>query len=220
MKATYLWLYLTCMTLILCPRTGFAYAQTPKNGDPQAKALLDKVSQKFKAYKTLKLNFVLNVSHPDRKVNEKQSGKVCIKANKYRISTDDLERISDGKSVWTYFIQDEEVQVNNVDSKSGELSPADFFSFYNHDFDYYINSDNANICEIDLTPTNKQVSYFKVRLSVDKKNNMITKATVFEKNGMRYTYSFSNMLPNQAIEDTQFYFNKSQYPNVEVIDLR
>ncbi len=219
MKTIYLGL---CLVLLLLTglQLSSATAQTTKGGDPQAKALLDKLSQKYKAYKTLKLNFLLSISHPDRKINEKQSGKVCIKSNKYRISTNELERISDGKSVWTYFIKDEEVQVNNVDPKSGEISPADFFSFYNRDFDCYISSETATAYEIDLTPVNKQVSYFKVRIMADKKNNTITKATVFEKNGMRYTYNFSNLQPNTDIEDAQFYFNKSKYPNVEIIDLR
>ncbi|MBK8473832.1 MAG: hypothetical protein IPL33_17635 [Sphingobacteriales bacterium] len=43
--------------------------------DPKAKALLDKVSQKFKASKTLKADFTLQTIVPDQKTPKNKRGK-------------------------------------------------------------------------------------------------------------------------------------------------
>ena len=104
--------------------------------DPKAKALLDKVSQKFKASKTLKADFTLQTIVPDQKNAQKQAGKIYIKGNKYKITTTEIERFSDGKTVWTLFKTEDEVQVNNVSPTGGELTPAQFFTMYQKGFTY------------------------------------------------------------------------------------
>ena len=42
----------------------------------------------------------------------------------------------------------------------------------------------------------------------------------FEKNGNRYTYSVNDFKVNTSIPDSEFNFDKSKYPKVEVVDLR
>jgi outer membrane lipoprotein carrier protein len=195
-------------------------AKPIKKGDPKAKALLDKVSQKFKSYKTLKADFTLTSTIADQKKPSVQSGKVYIKGAKYKFSTTEFDRLSDGKTIWTFLKNNDEVQVNNVSEKNGELSPVQFFTLYQKGFDYTINSDNANAMEIDLLPSDKSKSYFKVRLTINKKTNMISSATIFEKSGTRLTYALQNLEPNVTLADTYFVFDKSKYPDVEVIDLR
>ena len=50
------------------------------------------------------------------------------------------------------------------------------------------------------------------------KNIISTK--VFEKNGNRYSYSITSLVPNSNLEDNLFIFDASKYPGVEVIDLQ
>lgn len=188
--------------------------------DPKAKALLDKVSQKFKASKTLKADFTLQTIVPDQKNAQKQAGKIYIKGNKYKITTTEIERFSDGKTVWTLFKTEDEVQVNNVSPTGGELTPAQFFTMYQKGFTYSIHSNNDKAMEIDLVPTDKNSSYFKVRLNINKLNNQISAGTVFEKSGVRLSYTLQNQQANTPMEDAFFGFNPAKYPNVEVIDLR
>lgn len=196
------------------------YAKSSAQNDPQAKILLDKVSQKFKSYKTVKADFTLTTVTPNQKDVDKQSGKVYIKGTKYKISTNELDRLSDGKTVWTVFKNDDEVQINNVNPKGGELTPAQFFTLYQKGFTYSVNNDNAKAMEIDLVPTDKSNNYIKVRLTINKQTNMINSATIFEKSGIRITYTLQNIQPNTTMSDVFFSFNRTQYPDVEIIDLR
>lgn len=220
MKKLFVLVLATLCFLFFATATAILQAKPTKKGDPKAKALLDKVSQKYKSYKTLKADFVLTTNIADQKNADKQSGIVLIKGSKYKFSTPNLERISDGKTIWTFLKNNDEVQVNHVNTKNGELTPAQFFTLYQKGFDYTVNNDNAKAMEIDLVPTDKNVSYFKVRLNINKQTSMISSATIFEKSGTRITYAMQNIQPNTALDEAIFTFNKAKYPDVEVIDLR
>ena len=45
-------------------------------------------------------------------------------------------------------------------------------------------------------------------------------SSFYDKNGNVYSYSVYNYVKNPSIQDNNFVFNKSDYPKVEVIDLR
>ncbi len=188
--------------------------------DPKAKAMLDKVSQKFKASKTLKADFSLSTIVPDEKNALPQNGKVYIKGDKYKIIMGEIDRFSDGKTVWTVFKAEDEVQINNANPKGGELTPAQFFTLYQKGFTYAVYSDNDKAMQIDLVPTDKNSPYFKVRLTINKQTNWISSGTVFEKSGIRITYTLQNIQADVPMADGFFGFSRIQYPDAELIDLR
>ena len=199
----------------LYPLGNYTQAQT----DPEAKKILDKVSQKYKSFSSVEGDFILSITSD--KTTETQNGKVYIKGDKYKFSAKELERISDGKTVWTHLKPQKEVQVNAVDKN--EISPNQLFTLYTKGYNYILNTEvkrGANQAVIDLSPTDKKSTYFKIRLFIDKTTNMITKATLFEKAGMRYTYELKNIKTNTLKDNALFAFNAAKYPDVEVIDLR
>ena len=111
--------------------------------------------------------------------------------------------------------------VNAVDKN--EISPNQLFTLYTKGYNYSLNTEvkrAANQTVVDLMPTDKKSNYFKVRLFIDKTTNMIAKATLFEKSGVRYTYELKNIKTNTLKNNNLFAFNAAKYPGVEVIDLR
>ena len=60
--------------------------------------------------------------------------------------------------------------------------------------------------------------FMKIKLSVDAAKNKIDSITMHDKHGGTYTYLVKSLKSNTAIEP--FTFNSSEFPNVEVIDLR
>lgn len=210
---TYLLLFFCCFLLVQ-----ISFAHSPRKSDPDAKVYLDKLSAKYKAMKTIKADFKLAISQADQKKPEVQTGKLYVKGTKYKIVAKDLERVSDGKSVWTHFVSQQEVQVTKLDAK--ELSPAQFFGIYAKDFTYYVSDEKANSIEIDLTPIDKKASYYKVRLTIDKTTNALLKGILFDKSGLRYAYELQNLQANTSILDSFFVFDAAKYPEAELIDLR
>ncbi len=201
-------------------------AQAPKSmgtSDADAKKILDEVSAKFKAYKTVQAQFVLKIENGSGKSLGSKSGNVFMKGTKYRISASGQDIFSDGSNIWTYEKAANEVTINKIDPTANSITPQKLFTnFYDKDFLYKLNGivkeGGKNLQEIELTPIDKTKPFFKVLLYVDKSTIYTTK--IFEKTGNRYTYSINNMKTNGPITDDTFIFDAKKYPGVEVVDLR
>ncbi|WP_119079273.1 LolA family protein [Chitinophaga alhagiae] len=217
-----------CMGLILC---GLAFGATAQSraslgqSDPKAKAVLDNVSKKFKSLKSVIANFILKIEGANNSVMDSKKGAVYLKGPKYKVVMGDQEIISDNKTSWTYAKDVNEVTINNVDQSGSAMTPAKIFTnFYDKDFLYRLNGETTEkgkvLQNIELTPTDKSKTFFKVLVDVDKKNQTLARMKVFEKNGNRYTYEISSFTPNGAVTDDMFTFDAKKYPGVEVVDLR
>ena len=73
---------------------------------------------------------------------------------------------------------------------------------------------------IELYPEDNKKNYFKVLISISKKDKYVNSAKVFDKNGNIYTYSITKFTPNAIVTDNLFVFDKKKFPGVEVVDLR
>lgn len=209
---------LVCMSI--CLSLGVSQAQ----GDKKAQEILKGVSNKLKSYKGIKADFTYALENPAAKINESQSGTFHLKGKKFRVNLKQQEIICDSKTIWTYLKDSKEVNVSNLDPKEASMNPADIFSMYEKGFKYtFVEEKNiaGKLCQvIDLTPVNGDKSYFKVRLTIDKKQKQLVESKVFDKNGSRYTYSIKSLQAANNLDDAFFTFNKAQYPGVDVIDLR
>ncbi|MCX2483205.1 outer membrane lipoprotein carrier protein LolA [Pedobacter sp. MR2016-24] len=198
------------------------YAQT----DEKAKVILAEVSKKYRSYTTVKTDFTFTLDNKQSKVKETQQGTLYVKAsaNKYKVTMTDQDVISDGKSQWTYLKKDKEVQVSNVDNSSESLNPAQIFTIYEKGFKYLYTGETKAGAKtyqmIDLSPTDTNKSFFKIRLSIDKVAKRIASVLIFDKNGNRYTYTIKTFVPNVKVPETTFTFDAKKYPGVEVVDLR
>jgi outer membrane lipoprotein-sorting protein len=192
--------------------------------DARAKDILSKVSAKYKSFKTIRAVFVQKIEDPANKSSDELTGTIYIKGNKYKVELNNQEIICDNATVWTYLKDSKEVQINTYEPDESTISPDQIFNIYQKDFLYAFNKEttiNGVVTDvIDLTPTNKERPYFKVRLNIDKNNSTITSAVFMFKDGKKYTFEIQKMVPDLAMNDTFFSFDPKQYPGVQVDDLR
>jgi outer membrane lipoprotein-sorting protein len=216
--------------------TTYSFAQKGAEKDASAKAILDKVGAMYRTYDVVKTDFDFTLDNPQAGVKETQSGMLIAKSktNKFRVTIygpdvsakQDVaqEIISDGKTQWTYLKKDNEVQVNNPDNSGEGLNPAKVFTIYEHGFKYIYNGETKiagkAYQEIDLSPEDINKSFFKVRLWIDKVKKQIYRATIFDKNGNKYTYTLRSFVPNIQVPDNTFSFDPKMHKGVEVVDLR
>ena len=73
---------------------------------------------------------------------------------------------------------------------------------------------------IDLTPEDDKITFFKVRLMIDKVKKIIYSALIFDKNGSKYNYVLKDFTPNPPVTTDTFTFDSKAHPGVEVVDLR
>lgn len=200
----------------------FSFAQ---QRDPNAKALLDQVSAKFKSYKAVTANFAYQISNAAGKVLSTKKGTLQMKGSKYAINLGNNKIISDGVTTWNFDPTAKEVTINSANSGEATITPQKLFTdFYNKDFMYAMDKDDKvsgkTVNKVVLQPIDKSKPLARVYLAIDKMTKNIISATVVEKSGNRYVYSVSNFKPNAIVSDASFTFDKANYPGVEVVDLR
>jgi outer membrane lipoprotein carrier protein len=195
------------------------------SNDPDAKKLLDAVTTKFKSFKSVQAKFTLKIENAAGKTLGSKSGSVYMKGLKYKISITGQDIYCDGVNVSTYDPSSKELTVTKVDPSANTLTPQKIFTdFYDKDFLYKLNDDKVvagkTIEEVELTPTDKTKTFFKVLVDIDKDSKKIVSTKIFEKTGERYTYSLSNMNTTTLVPDDTFIFDDKKYPGTEVVDLR
>lgn len=193
--------------------------------DPEAKKVLDAVSAKFKTYKGVQAVFSLIAEDSKGKVQGNKKGTVFMKGNRYKVIITGQEIYCDGTTIWTYDKSANEVTITSVDPSANSITPQKLFTnFYDKDFLYKLNGEKTvagkKVQEIELTPTDKSRNFHKVYLTVDKASQSIISTKILEKGGNKFSYIVNSFNGKANLLDASFVFDKSKYPNVEVVDLR
>jgi outer membrane lipoprotein-sorting protein len=121
---------LTFLLFIISVTT--SYSQLDQ--DPKAKEILKGVSEKYRSYKSVSADFKITIEDLKAKTKDVQAGKIVIKGSKYKLTLADQEVISDGKVVWTFLKESNEVQINDPTSKTGTITPDNIFTLYENGF--------------------------------------------------------------------------------------
>ncbi len=191
--------------------------------DKKAKHILDKMREYYKKNEAFQANFSYKREDPTQNLAESFRGSIMLKGNRYYIDLGDQEVYNNEKHVWNYLKEENEVTIVDYDPDPEELSPADIYYIYEKGFKYLyvedkkIDGDNYSI--VDLTPENLSLNYYKIRLLIHKKDHTVLQWKIFEKSGIRYSYTIDKY-EAKYISDSEFVFNADKYPGVEISDLR
>lgn len=210
------------LTLLLLVTISFGFqAQTPEE-DPveKAKKILDKISAESKNYKTLSVNFKLVVKGGE--MNSSQSGVAKIKDGKYFYETEDRKVYSDGKTVWTYLVDENECYIDNLKDIDGGINPSEILTIWENNFKYqYSKEISADLHEIKLHPVDsKNSKYHTVIITVDSKKNSIKKAVIKTKENVLIMFTIDTFTPNVTIDEQIFNWNPAKFKGVSEIDNR
>ena len=192
--------------------------------DPKAHEILDGVRKQLKSYSSIKIDFTYLLENKQEKISDSKKGTILIKGNQYNLNFMGQNSISNGKTVWNYNKDAQEVQIMDVDPKSTDLlNPIALIDNYEKDFRAkLIREDKQNgvaVMIVDLNPyTNR--NFHKIRMVTDKAKKTIICMEIHDKNGTVITFRIDKMQTNVAAPDSEFRFNVARHPGVEVIDLR
>jgi outer membrane lipoprotein-sorting protein len=197
-----------------------AFSQTK---DTKAIALLDEVSAKTKSYKSIRADFSYTMENKSAKINEEKTGTITLSGDKYRLKTAGQEVICDGKLVWTYLKESNEVQINDLDAKDEALTPSKLLSSYNANYKSKILKDrpakDPNEVTIELIP-NVIKNFTKAILVVDNVKKQVKSFMLFDKSGNTFTYKITKYQTDIPVTASDFTFDKTKFPGVEVNDMR
>lgn len=192
--------------------------------DPRAQEILKGVSAKYKSFNSIEADFTLTLDNPSEKIKDTQKGKVALKGNKYWVEIGGQTIVSDGKTVWTYLKDANEVQITEATNDKDAITPTNIFTVYEKGFkSKFVEEKKVNgkaMQIIELVPEDAKKPFFKVQLHIDKIDKMIQSAKLFDKNGNQYIYTLDNITPNTVASENIFTFNTAKFPKIEVVDLR
>lgn len=197
--------------------------QPPRAFEEKGTGLLKKASEKLRSFNTVKIAFSYVMENPNQDIREEMSGTLVSKGEKYHMSVGSNVFISDGTTVWAYMEDLDEVHVNLVENSDGALTPTSILEEFDTQFKAtFIRQEQQQgklVDIIDLVPHAPQV-FFKYRVALNARDNTMVHATAYDRHGGSYTYTINKFETNTPVADTLFTFSESEYPDVDVIDLR
>ncbi|MCQ2286727.1 MAG: outer membrane lipoprotein carrier protein LolA [Bacteroidales bacterium] len=212
---------LLTMTLILSMFVSNIMAQ---NTDGGATSILNAVAKKYQAFTSMSINYTFKVEK-DKKVLQTMTGTIKVKGDKYAAKLGDQAIYCDGKSIWNYQKESEEVSIFEFDptDKDNILNPSNLLSgwskIYSAKFIREETQNNKILQVIDLKPL-KRSDIYKVRIMIDKNKKELYAMSTFEVDNTVSTYYIDKFVANSAIDDAQFVFDVKAHPEVEVNDMR
>jgi outer membrane lipoprotein-sorting protein len=199
--------------------------------DPEAATILEKAGAKLKALNGLEVDFTLTTINPKLKPEEDDSkyttnttGQLYMKGKAFKIVMNGIEVYCDGKTIWSYSAKTKEAQVNDFDESQETFTPTKIFSVYKDGYSYQIKEKKVvqgkNVTVIELAPTNRKVSFFKVDVGIDDATGNLLESKIYEKSGVRYIYKINKLNTAISLIDSFFVFDVKKYQNVKLVDLR
>ncbi|MDP2424586.1 MAG: outer membrane lipoprotein carrier protein LolA [Bacteroidales bacterium] len=187
--------------------------------EKKAQAILDEVAKITQSYSSVRIDFDYLMENKAQKINEKYTGVLTSKGDKYRLEIADQLITSDGKTVWTFLEQANEVQINDHKQNDDGFSPTRFLQSWSDDYKTKSLKETGTEQQIELQPK-KASNFNKVILVITKQKKQLKSIQLFDGNGNVFSYTVKKFTTNQLVPDKDFTFIISDYPGIEVVDMR
>lgn len=189
--------------------------------DPDAKEVLDELSEKTKAYTSITAKFKSTLKNTNDGINVTEEGKVIVKGKKYVLEMGELVMMSDGKDAYSIDKDMNEAYTvcDNEDSDPIFKDPSQIFTLYEEGFKYSYGGLSGGTHTIKLYPEDAgDADYHTVELQISDSKMQITKIVISGKDGNTYTYEITSFEANKEYNDNTFKFDEDDYPGIDVYD--
>jgi len=191
--------------------------------DKQSNEILHQLSINTKSYKNINVDFDFDFKNITQEINEKQKGNIKIKGNKFRLELDQQIIISDDTTQWVYLKESNELQIMEYDSLDEMISPNKLFTIYEEGYkNTYVElktDSDLSLHIIDLFPIESN-SFQKIQLQINSEKIQLHNIILYDKNGGTFNYLITKFNIDTDLDQNLFKFNKEDYPEIQIIDLR
>jgi len=130
--------------------------------DQKAKSILENVTKTTQSFQSIQATFDYIMDNKKEGIHEENKGEIIMKGEKYQLKLPQLglEMYCDGKTVWSYMEDANEVSITSMKDESAEMmNPSKLFTIYEEGFNYrFIQEATAGakpVYVIDLIPQTK-----------------------------------------------------------------
>jgi outer membrane lipoprotein-sorting protein len=195
--------------------------------DAKAKKILDEVTEKTRTYTSVNADFIFSMENKEMEIDEKFEGSIQLKGQKYHLQMpkQGVEVFSDGTTLYNYMKEGNQVTISNIDDQSsGLMDPSAIFTIYEKGFKSEFVDEKImgtkTVYQINLYPDSDEYDISKAEVYIDKVSMMIQSAKLYATDGNLYVIEVNKIETNKDFPNSTFVFNKANYTDVELIDLR
>lgn len=188
------------------------------NAQETAGQLVKRVIGQLNSHKNYEITFDYEAGNSLTAVSEIETGKATLKGEAYKLEIAGQEITSDGKTLWTYLIDDEEVMVGNATDES-LMTPIKMLTTYDKDYSmkYVKQAVKGKKCIEMLNPKGE---FKRITLTIDEKKLEIEKAKIEAQSGDEIVVTIKSYNYDKTLKDNFFTFDEKMHKNVDVIDMR
>lgn len=214
--------YLIILTLLFAG----IYLGASGQEDPVAADYLNRFAQKTQQTEPFRLTFTFTTLNLQDQSESSYEGSLVIHGKKYRLKTGNSEIIFDGKTMWNYLTDVNEVNITlpDTDDHSFMTDPSQLFTGFRERFKYHFvdkqTVEGKTVVVIDLYPIDLEESYSRIRLQISEKDLTLYSAHYFGKGGTHYIVQIHRTEPKLTLPADYFRFDPAKHPDAEIIDLR
>lgn len=201
------------VTVAFCLIAGSSFAQT------LASDLVKKTVDKMNRHKNIEFIFELDMNNETLAVTESTSGEAYLQGEAYKLNMAETCVISDGKTLWTYLIDNEEVMVSDPNDDQSVINPIKMLTTYDKDYTIkYVKSDSKGIKAVEMN--NPKGEFNKVTLKIDETKLEVIGATLTNRSGESFSIRIMKTIYDQNLDANFFTFDAKAHPNIDIIDMR
>ena len=194
------------------------FAAQAVSAQNNAEKIIRVMVEQMRGHKNVEMAFNYQISPDGKTLGESEKGHAWLQGEAYKIEMTDQQTISDGKTIWSYLIDDEEVMVSNA-SEGTDNTPLKLLTSLDESYVATLAGiDAKGIATIELANPNGQ--YKRVTMKVDTKKTELKSADIYMEDGNKFIIKVEEMKYDQKLDDKFFTFDEAKHPEVDVIDMR
>ena len=183
-----------------------------------ADALIKGIVGQLKAHKNIEIQFNYQASPDGKNFSSVEKGKAWLQGEAYKIEMAEQQTISDGKTIWTYLVDDDEVMISNA-TDGEDNTPLKLLTSLDQSYAATLSGiDAKGLATVELA--NPKGQYKRVTLKIDTKMGELKSADIYVEDGSKLVLSIEEMKFDQTLDDKFFTFDEKAHPKVDVIDMR
>ena len=187
-------------------------------------AVLKKAQNTFEGLKDFSANFTFTLSNPtDPDATITKKGSLMYSKGKYAVKMSDQEIYCNGEKIWVYIPDPDEPEVTIYPNDPEEgFDIESMLQLYKanakarHDGRETVAG--ANCHNIYLANSDREQEFNQARVWINSKTNLPMKVETVTRSQTRTLYTFNGIKTNQGLGASNFEFNTSAHPDVEVYD--
>jgi outer membrane lipoprotein carrier protein len=199
------------------------FSATIVSAQEKAEDLVNKIRQTYEKLESLKGDFEQEFIWALAGETQVLNGTLYLKkGDRYRVETPNQMIITDGKTVWTYSLDKNQVFVDNLEKSKDNPLPRDLIIKYTRDFKpKLLRSEKvgeADCYVLSLTPRDENSFIRIVTAWIDKSTWLAARIEQTDISDNKTVYLLKNVQRNAALADGLFTFKIPS--DAEVVDMR